>query len=241
MWVRPARSGLPHLAIRDWYFGQKVHSTDAATRWSAISAGLDDLLGVANPQDWIYFAPEARTATQGLPGIPLDVFGCGALAYLILTGRPPADNLAQLEQKLTDTRALDPRAAVPGMPDGVADVIAKATSFAETDRPTSIVELLDLLRSAWDEVRRPEPDAERTTVDDPLEAQADDMVADRFIVVSPPRGGLQRTRPRRQGRRERRPRAGGHPQGRPRAPARTAGWPTRPPSCARSTTAGSCG
>ena len=184
VWVRPARNGLPHLAIRDWYFGQKVHSTDAATRWSAISAGLDDLLGVANPQDWIYFAPEARTSTQGLPGIPLDVFGCGALAYLILTGRPPADNLAQLEQKLTDTRALDPRAAVPGMPDGVADVIAKATSFAETDRPTSIVELLNLLRSAWDEVRRPEPDAERTMVDDPLEAQADDVVADRFIVVA---------------------------------------------------------
>jgi len=184
VWVRPAEVGLRRLSIRDWYFGQKFHSTDATTRWSAISAGVNDLLGVANPVDWLYFAPEARNSTEGLPGVPLDVYGFGALTYLILTGRSPADNIAQLEQKLAETKALDPRATAPGMPDGIADVIAMATSVAEAERPETIEELLDLLRTEWDKVRRPEMDAEPTAVSDPVEAQAGDALADRFLVTA---------------------------------------------------------
>lgn len=184
VWVRPTKGGPPRLSIRDWYFGQKLHSTNATTRWSVISAGVDDLLGVANPVDWLYFAPEARNSTEGLPGVPLDVFGFGALAYLIVTGRAPADNIAELEQKLAETKALDPRSAAPGMPDGIADVVAMATSVAEAERPETIEEVLDLLRAEWDKVRRPESDAEPTPVSDPLEAQAGDAVADRFLVTA---------------------------------------------------------
>jgi len=184
VWVRPVKDGLPSLSIRDWYFGQKERSTDATTRWTVISAGVTDLLGVTTQEDWLYLAPEARHSTEGLPGVPLDVYGFGTLAYLILTGRPPAANIAQLEQKLTEAKSLDPRAATPGMPDGVAEAVAMATSVAEAERPETIGQLLDLLRSEWDVVRRPEQDAEPTAVSDPLEAQAGDAIGDRFLVTT---------------------------------------------------------
>ncbi|MBW0093004.1 BREX system serine/threonine kinase PglW, partial [Pseudonocardia sp. KRD-184] len=182
VWVRPNK-GRPRLSIRDWYFGQKFHSTDASTRWTAISAGVNDLLGIANQGDWLYFAPEARASAEGMPGMPLDVYGFGALAYLILTGRPPAETFVELETKLATTKALDPRSATTGVPDGIAEAVVMATSVSESDRPATVEELLDLLRDEWRAIRRPEPEAEPTPATDPLDAQAGETIADRFIVT----------------------------------------------------------
>ncbi|TCC18666.1 BREX system serine/threonine kinase PglW [Kribbella sindirgiensis] len=183
VWVIPTKTPLPQPAIRDWYFGQKDRSTDASTRWTAINAGASDLMGITSQDDWLYLAPEARHSAENLPSIPLDVYGFGALAYLILTGRSPAATLAELEEKLAITRALDPRAAAPGMPDAIADVVAMATSAVESERPTTVEEVLELLRTAWDEVRRPDAGDQPIPVYDPLDAQKDDIVGDRFIVT----------------------------------------------------------
>ncbi|MEU4450203.1 BREX system serine/threonine kinase PglW [Nocardioides sp. NPDC023903] len=183
VWVRPSKRGLPSISIRDWYFGQKDRSSQATTRWTSISAGVSDIMGVANQEDWLYIAPEARQSTEGLPGVPLDVYGFGTLAYLILTGRPPAENIAELERKLAETKALDPRASAQGIPDGIADVVALATAVSESDRPETISEAVDLFRIGWKDVRQPD-EAEPTKAEDPLDGQAGDIVADRFIVVS---------------------------------------------------------
>lgn len=184
VWVTTDKDGRPSLAIRDWYFGQKDRASDAATRWTTISAGATDLLPLSNQEDWLYLAPEARQSTQELPGIPLDVYGFGALAYLILTGKAPAQSFAELEGVLGQSGSLDPRRAARGIPDGLADVVGLATQTVESQRPETISEVLDLLREAWAEVRRPDVDAEPTSVADPVDAQAGDVISDRFIVAS---------------------------------------------------------
>lgn len=184
VWASPAKDSLPNLTIRDWYFAQRDSSTRNVSRLSSISAGVDDLMGVADQDDWIWLAPEARHSVEGLPPIPLDVYGFGVLAYLILTGKPPAETFVELEQRLSETGALDPRAASPGMPDGVAEVIEMATRAVESERLSTIEEVLELLRLASDELRGGDQVEEPTPVDDPVDAQKDDIVADRFIVIS---------------------------------------------------------
>ena len=184
VWATPVKGALPNLTIRDWYFAQRDSSTRNVSRLTAISAGVDDLMGVADQDDWLWLAPEARHSVEGLPPIPLDVYGFGVLAYLILTGKPPAETFVELEQRMSEAGELDPRAASPGMPDNVADVIAMATRAVESERLSTIEEALELLRLASDELRRGDHAEDPTPVEDPVDAQTDDIVADRFIVTS---------------------------------------------------------
>ena len=183
VWVTPVKDGSPSLTIRDWYFAQRDSSTRNVSRLTAISAGVDDLMGVADQNDWIWLAPEARHSVEGLPPIPLDVYGFGVLAYLILTGKAPAEMFVELEQRLSESGALDPRAGSPGMPDGVAEVVVMATRAVESERLSTIEEVLEFLRLAGDELRRGDQVEEPTPVEDPVDAQTDAIIADRFIVT----------------------------------------------------------
>lgn len=184
VWATPVKGALPDLTIRDWYFAQRDSSTRSASRLTDISAGVDDLMGVADQDDWIWLAPEARHSTEGLPPIPLDVYGFGVLVYLLLTGKPPAQTFVELEQRLAEAGSLDPRAASPGMPDSAAEVVTMATCAAESERLATIEEMLELLRLASDELRQTNQGEDPTPVDDPVDAQKDDIVADRFIIAS---------------------------------------------------------
>lgn len=188
IWVRQpvgkdSKSNGTRLSIRDWYSGQKDRSSSSDARWTTISAGVTDILGTAAHEDWIYLAPEARVPSDNLPGVPLDIYGFGAVAHLILTGRPPAESLVDLEQKLTQEKALDPRSVVAGIPDEIADVIVLITSAAETDRPSTMAEVLDYLQAAWDDVRKVDAPETPNDVEDPLDAQSGDAIADRFLVL----------------------------------------------------------
>jgi hypothetical protein len=93
VWVRPSSAG-PRLEVRDWYAAQKDRETATTTSWTVISRGITDLLGVAGAEDLVWLAPEARQSVTDVPGAPLDVFGFGVLAFLILTGKPPATTIA---------------------------------------------------------------------------------------------------------------------------------------------------
>lgn len=188
IWVRQpnskdAKNIGARLSIRDWYSGQKDRSSSSEARWTTISAGVTDILGIAAHEDWIYLAPEARVPADNLPGVPLDIYGFGAVAHLILTGRAPAENLLDLEQKLTQEKALDPRAVASSIPDEIADVIVLITSAAETERPSTMAEVLDYLQAAWDDVRKVDATETPNDVEDPLDAQSGDAIAERFLVL----------------------------------------------------------
>ncbi|WP_349827878.1 BREX system serine/threonine kinase PglW [Brevibacterium litoralis] len=176
-------------AIRDWFAGQKA--LDASATRMSVFAGTSNIQDTVDQDEWLYLAPEAVGATSNLPGIPLDVYGMGALALLVLTGRPPADNFVELEERFTADGGLDPRRGTDTVPDGVAEVVLRATRRVEAERTASIADFLDEFNSAWKDARNPDGqtphDADgavppSVVPTDALEAEPGDFLADRFLV-----------------------------------------------------------
>lgn len=182
VWVRPSADGA-RLEVRDWYSAQKDRETASTTRWTVISRGVSDILGVAGHLDLLWLAPEARQSVTDVPGAPLDVFGFGALAFLVLTGRAPASTIAEVQEVQQQAGCFDPRAVTSGLPDGIAEVVASLTAVTESERPESVEDGLTLLRLAWDDVRRPDEEAPPDEVEDPLDAKTGDMIGSRFLVA----------------------------------------------------------
>ena len=183
VWVRPTSDG-PRLEVRDWYTGQKDHTSATATRWTVLSEGVTDLLGIAAQEDLIWLAPEARQSLTDLPGAPLDVFGFGALAFLILTGKAPATTLAGVQELQSEAGHFDPRRVSATLPDPIADLVAAMTAVVEAERPASVEDALELFRLAWDDVRRPDETAPPEQIEDPLDARKGDSLGERFIVTA---------------------------------------------------------
>lgn len=182
VWVRPSSQG-PRLEVRDWYSAQKDRESASTTRWTVISRGVTDLMGVAGHQDLVWLAPEARQSVSDVPGAPLDVFGFGALAFLILTGKAPAATIAEVQEIQQRAGRFDLRAVTVGLPDALAEVVGDLTAVDESARPATVEDALTFVRMAWDEVRRPDGQASPEEVEDPLDAQTGDMIGSRFLVA----------------------------------------------------------
>lgn len=173
------------VLVRDWYAGQRaLESGRASSTQTGLTSGTDDLRGAVAQDDWLYLAPEALGGSEDLPGIPLDVYGFGALAYLTFTGEAPAKNLAELQQRLATSGALDLAAVSTTVPDSFAQVVRAATAATEHARTPSVDDVQAGLDRAWQTVREQSdtPD-EHTAVEDPLDAKPGDAIAERFIVV----------------------------------------------------------
>lgn len=84
----------------------------------------------------LYQAPELRENPLAR-GVVSDVFSLGALAYLVLTGHPPADSVLALDERLGREHELDPRASADGIPEKVARVVELATASNPSIAPTT--------------------------------------------------------------------------------------------------------
>ncbi|WP_261568355.1 BREX system serine/threonine kinase PglW [Frankia gtarii] len=101
-----------------------------------------------------YLAPEIGAPNPDPVGI--DVFGLGALAYLILTGRPPADSPNALKARLEQAGGLHPAEVVDSLSEAANDVVAQATCPLPDNRYASVGELLDWLLLAENELTPPD-------------------------------------------------------------------------------------
>ena len=181
VWIRPG--DMPQLTIRDWYAGQKDRASTRG-QLTTISAGVSDIGQAVGADDWLYLAPEALHGSADLPSIPLDVYGFGAVAFRILTGRPPAANLAELQRVQQEHGYLDAGAS-SGLPDDVVAALELATAVAEPERAESVEDVLGLVEDAWAKARKGSENealSEPTPAADPLEARKDDIVGERFLV-----------------------------------------------------------
>jgi serine/threonine protein kinase len=177
--VKVADGGLAMLRIRDWDLARRPDSeTSTAT---VVSRGLTDIVGAVEGDALLFLAPETLRGQSPASAQTLDVYGVGALAYLILTGKPPAVNLPALETLIaSDAKGLDPRAVMPGLSDAYAAVIINASAFDEGHRTLDI----SLFESEFEQARRDARGAEPTPAQvDPLDAAVGDIVADRFEIV----------------------------------------------------------
>jgi serine/threonine protein kinase len=168
----------PRLRIADWQVAARPHGTGTtnatSTRTPAAngsSAGASLIKHVersAGP----YLAPEF--ATPDAPPALLDVFGLGALSFLILTGNAPADTREQLTQQLTAEHALVPSSVIDSISPSMDALVREATAIYPGERTESVRRFLKDLDRIDDEITAPDAGIPEP---DPLTAGKGDEIA----------------------------------------------------------------
>jgi serine/threonine protein kinase len=160
----------PRLRIADWQVAarpQNTNNTRTTTQYTGPSALAKHIEGAAGP----YLAPEFQTpeAAASL----LDVFGLGALSYLILTGEPPAPSRALMAQKMSAEHALVPSTVADSISPAMDALVRGATQVQPADRTESIRQFLKQLDTIEDDLTAPE---EAEPDKDPLTAGPGDEI-----------------------------------------------------------------
>lgn len=177
--VRDSANTPATLRIRDWDLARRPDSDTAPV--TVVSRGITDLVGAVDPAALLYLAPETLRNATPASAQTLDVYGVGAVAFTVLTGRPPAVNIPALELLIaSDATGLDPRAVMPEISDRLAAVIAQASAFDEMHRFIDVAEL----QMSFDEARREMRDDEPVeSSSDPLDASVGEIIGGRFEIA----------------------------------------------------------
>ncbi|MFD5110143.1 BREX system serine/threonine kinase PglW [Streptomyces cinereoruber] len=165
----------PVLRIADWQTAARDFET--SLHRSLGDTPLDT--GLIADTARVYLAPE--TDQEFADPVDLDIFGLGSLAYLLLTGRPPADRRSALVDRLAAEGGLHPYAVADGVSAGLDELVFRATSADVRDRPASAEEFLRLLDAAEADAATPEPAG--SAVPDPLTVQPGQPLDDTWTVV----------------------------------------------------------
>jgi serine/threonine protein kinase len=170
----------PRLRIADWQVAARPQGTTTsgnavpgrATRGSAgtLLPNAVTLLKHVELSAGAYIAPEFGDAD--VPPALLDVFGLGALSFLILTGQPPAESRQQLAARLAANHALVPSAIADSVSPAMDDLVEQATQRSAADRTDSVRVFLRGLDAIEDELTSPEAPQEA----DPLTAGKGDLI-----------------------------------------------------------------
>jgi serine/threonine protein kinase len=145
----------PRLRICDWQVSARPGGT-SSPHTALASARATMLGGQVEPSVAAYLAPEFGNPDSD--ATLLDVFGLGALTYLVLTGQPPASSAADLASRLASERALAPSAVADQLSPAMDDLVKGATSAAPSDRVESVREFLGYLDLVDEELTRPDQD-----------------------------------------------------------------------------------
>jgi serine/threonine protein kinase len=164
-------SGAPRIG--GWHTGAR---TDAGG--SATLAGTRDVGELAPEGAQAYLAPEA--ALNDEPDRATDVFSLGALAYLLVTGRAPADRAEDLLLLVREHGGLDLAAAIDGVSPALRELVRSATHPAVPERLADAEEMLLFVEDALAEASK---DLVRSEQADPLLAEHGERVADHLTVV----------------------------------------------------------
>ena len=104
----------------------------------------------------VYLAPEAISGGAD-GGSEMDVFSLGTLAYFLFTGRPPADSITGLQEKLRSSisNGLNIRDAMDSAVDSLVDLVTTSASSQASDRCT-VEDFLAGLDLIEEELTRPD-------------------------------------------------------------------------------------
>lgn len=150
IYVKTKDEGKFAIKIGNWSTADR--SFEAETRHLSILSHLSCLVQEeAGP----YLALEAHSAVDA-DAVYLDIFSLGAIAYLLFTGKPPAQNDLELQDKLSRGTGLQITDDINGAGQNLQDLIQYATHPDVGSRIGSIDEFLDYLHEVEDEITRPD-------------------------------------------------------------------------------------
>ncbi|GAA2269134.1 BREX system serine/threonine kinase PglW [Glycomyces scopariae] len=160
VWVE-AGGDLARLRIADWQGAARrdADRVDDTTSWTKVAAHIGTDSGG-------YIAPEAPAGDAD--PIQLDVFGLGALAYLILTGTEPAETRDGLAALLKANGGLTPSTVSDDMTPAM-DALVRGAACHHSKRFADVTEFMAALDLVEAEVRE-------LYDEDPLTAGRDDLV-----------------------------------------------------------------
>ncbi|GAA0925835.1 BREX system serine/threonine kinase PglW [Streptomyces thermoalcalitolerans] len=165
----------PVLRIADWQTAARDFET--TMHRSLGDTPLDT--GLIADAAQVYLAPE--TDQEFADPVDLDVFGLGALTYLLLTGRPPADRRSSLLERLQSDGGLHPYAVTDSVSAALDTLVFRATAADVRDRLASVDEFLDLLAAAEADAAAPQSSAGPSA--DPLTVQPGGQLDAEWTVV----------------------------------------------------------
>ncbi len=193
VWVRPLPDGGVRVLVGDWQSAGTVTGSELTGISSSGVTGLmgaeesavpaRDRTGIAirvGAVDVDRRLAEAFQAPEGVwnrdaDRVRLDVFGLGALAYALLSGRPAATDRATLRERLHRDNGLDLSADLPQVPSAVRSLVLESTRPAVTERLPDVRSFLARLAQAEQALAGPAED-----VTDPLDATPGSVIAGRF-------------------------------------------------------------
>jgi serine/threonine protein kinase len=164
----------PRLVVTDWQTGGRI---GVSTTQSTLLGGTQHWDQLADDKTRLYQAPELAT-NPSAPGHLLDIFALGALAYLILSGQPPASSAAELTSTIATLGCLQLSSAADAMPTTLDYLVGDATMGNTAERTSSVTSFLEHLDAVEEELTAPEP---AVTVD-PLEARGGEVLDGGLIV-----------------------------------------------------------
>ena len=159
------------VRLTHWQTGMK---TDGAAQGTSHLTEL-----VADPVS-AYIAPETWRDPSSA-GTYSDVFSLGAIAYTVLTDRPPAEDQAALRTLIEGAQGLRLSAIQDAVVPELDDLIASCTHPKAEERPMMAEDFLSELSRVEEVLRRPE--ALLHELADPLKAQAGEVLPNGEVLV----------------------------------------------------------
>jgi serine/threonine-protein kinase len=148
--LKPANIALGEygeVIVLDWGLARLIDDRDADPIVPAVEAdnGADETQEGQVLGTLPYMSPEQAQGRLDLLGPVSDVYGLGAILYVILTGQPPfiEKDKTVLLQQVVHVEPPRPRSIVPGTPAALEAVCLKALAKRQEDRYGSAKELAD--------------------------------------------------------------------------------------------------
>ena len=161
------------IKIANWSTAERIFETDT----NQVTA-FSHLTRIVQEEAGPYLALESHSLVNA-DGVHMDVFSLGAIAYHLFTGKKPAENDLELQDKLSRGIGLQVTDALNGASQELQDLVSYATHPDLGARIISVDEFLEYLDLVEDELTRPES----LITNDPTQARENDTFAGGITVL----------------------------------------------------------
>ncbi|MGF1654846.1 MAG: BREX system serine/threonine kinase PglW [Actinomycetales bacterium] len=166
----------PTVRVGEWRNAGRDAAGDTHATSTRLFRAMDGHAPSAEPDPAEpYRAPEGRFTAEDR--IRIDVFAFGAVAYHVVTGKPPARSAADLLEVVKVTRGLDLAAVLPDVPGALRRLVRECTNPAVSHRPGGMREVFGLLDEVDEEIA-----AGGEELTDPLDAPPGTLIGNRFEI-----------------------------------------------------------